>query len=834
MDKYTNKSIHLIGNAHLDPIWLWRWQEGCSEVMQTFRSALDRLNEYDDFVFTCSSASYYRWVEEIDPDMFNEIRTRVKQGRWVPVNGWWVQPDCNIPSGESFARQALYSQLYYHEKFGRICETGYNVDSFGHNWNLPQLLTKGGMRTYVMMRPDTSENPDMPQDLFWWDGPDGTRMLTYRIQRSYARTGTHAIDEEVKYLDGRADEKNHGMMLFYGVGNHGGGPTRGDIEHIISKMDGGFQQLKFSSPDDYFDEMCAARFDIPAWSEDLQHHASGCYSATSMVKQLNRKAENWLQAAEKWNTLAVKRDGLAAATEELAKAWKDVCFNQFHDILCGCSIMEAYEDVRDSMGHAMTIAARAENNALIKLAGKVDTWVDGVSDPVALVRHGRNHQDFPRPVIVFNPLSFPVNVPVRASQPSQRVTSHDGTEAAFQNVRSSRSNDTHLDTLFMAKVPAMGYATYWLEFREWDDFENEAVSDVKADGLTIENEHMRVVFDEQAGGIKSLIGKADGYDYAQGKILAVPTVIDDHKTDTWAHKIFKFHDIKGAMKLESIELIESGPARALVRTKHVFNESCLIQEFILASGQKTLRVKCKAIWQERFTLLKMPFALGGGDPVSTYEIPGAYIKRPCDGDEEPAQAWADLTVTAADGTRRGLSLLNDSKYSYDCPVTGDGETTLRITLLRNVIFADHYSFRPPANFNFTDEGLQRFEYGIRVHTGEAEDSGVMYDAAMFNGRPVALAEGYHKGSEPQSGSFLTVTKPNILVTAFKLCEDGSGDTIIRAYECEGKNTPRVGFVCNLIEAGFWADFGKHEVKTFRIDKDGFVKETDFLEGVVEE
>ena len=157
---------YMIGNAHLDPIWLWRWQEGCGEVLQTFRSALDRLNEYDDFVFTCSSAAYYKWVEDIDPDMFNEITARVKEGRWVPVNGWWVQPDCNMPSGESFARQALYSQLYYYEKFGRISHTGYNVDSFGHNANIPMVLRQGGMSAYVMMRPEPHEIPTCPARLY--------------------------------------------------------------------------------------------------------------------------------------------------------------------------------------------------------------------------------------------------------------------------------------------------------------------------------------------------------------------------------------------------------------------------------------------------------------------------------------------------------------------------------------------------------------------------------------------------------------------------------------------------------------------------------------------
>ncbi len=827
----SNK-IHLIGNAHLDPIWLWRWQEGCGEVLQTFRSALDRLNEYDDFVFTCSSASYYRWVEEIDPEMFKEIQNRVRQGRWVPVNGWWVQPDCNMPSGESFARQALYSQLYYLEKFGRICTTGYNVDSFGHNGNMPQLLIKGGMRTYVMTRPNTTENPDMPEDLFWWDGVDGSRVLTYRIPTGYGETGAEALDRILKNFSERADKNGHGMMLFYGVGNHGGGPTKGDIEHLRAVKAEGFYELDFSSPDEYFEAMCAARIDIPVWNGDMQHHASGCYSSISLVKQLNRKAENWLLAAERWNTIAAKTSGMPPATNELAEAWRSVCFNQFHDILCGCSIMEAYDDVRDSMGYAMTIASRAENNAMLKIARSIDTWIDGVSDPVSTVVRHQSGGKFPRPVVVFNPMSFEVNVPVRTYHPSVRVTDSEGNDVLFQNVRSSRSNDSHLDTVFMAKVPAVGYATFWLylmtnENRE--DFKNEPHTDVKADGLVIENKYLKVTFDGETGGIKSLVSKTDGFDYAGGKTLALPTVIDDSKADTWAHRIFTFHDIRGIMELESIELVESGPARAVVRTKHRFNESHLTQDFILGSKQKVLRVKCKAIWQENFSMLKMPFPLDGSDPISTYEIPASFIKRPCNGEEEPAQNWADLTVTASDGTRRGISVMSDSKYSYDCP-----GNELRITLLRNVIFADHFSHRPKADFNFTDEGLQRFEYGIAVHTGEAEASGITAEAALFNCRPVAVPESYHKGTEPQVKSFVTVTEPNVIVTAFKLCEDGSGDTVIRCCETDGKDTARVGIVCDIINAGFWADFGKNEIKTFRIDTEGYVRETDFLEGIYEE
>ena len=819
----AHSKIHLIGSAHLDPIWLWRWQEGCGEVLQTFRSALDRLNEYPDFVFTCSSAAYYKWVEEIAPDMFEEIVARVKEGRWVPVNGWWVQPDCNMPSGESFARQALYSQLYYYEKFGKICSTGYNVDSFGHNGNLPQLIFKGGMNAYVMMRPGEHEHPGIPWT-FLWKGIDGTKMPTFRIKESYTASGQRALDDRMAEAEQRIAEDGHGVMLFYGVGNHGGGPTRWDIEYMQQNLTReGYHRMKFDSPDGYFHSLCCEMPDLPIWEDDLQHHASGCYSATSLVKQLNRRAENALYAAEAFSTAAAKTAGMGDKSATFKEAWHEVNFNQFHDILCGCSIMEAYEDVRDAMGHALNLAAKTQNEALLRMARQVDTWVEGVSEPYAAVR---NHDcPFPRPVIVFNPLSFPVKAPVRSLNPSHTVKDEQGNDVPFQNVRSSRSNDSHLDTLFLADLPAYGYRTYWMELRDWEHPVQTAVTGVKAEGLSMENEHLSVTFDEKTGFITGLTDKAAGFDYASpDKPVAVPTVIKDDKTDTWAHNVFTFHDVMGTMALESIELVESGPARAVIRTKHTFGKSSLTQDFILGSEQKTLRVKCKALWQEQFTLLKMSFPVAGDNAVNYYEIPGGMIRRPCDGDEEPAGKFGAISFD--NGARRTLAVVNDSKYSYDCP-----GNDLRLTGIRNVIFADHYSHRPAANFNFCDEGLQRFEYGVYVADGEAGETDAAKEAIGFNVRPAVVSESFHKGTEPQCKSLMSVSADNVVMTACKFCEDGSGDTVLRFYETSGRET-RAHIVCDMLDAAFTADFGPFEVKTFRIDAEGRVTETNFLEGIV--
>lgn len=814
--------IHLIGNAHLDPVWLWTWQDGCAEVLQTFRSALDRLNEYDSLIFTCSSAKYYKWVEEQDSEMFEEIKQRVREGRWLIVGGWYVQSDCNIPSGESFARQALYSQLYYYEKFGIICRTGYNVDSFGHNANLPQLLRKSGMTSYVMMRPDKRENSDIPEDLFWWQGVDGSRVLTYRINNSYCPTGSRAITEAVEEYEKRREAKQHDFMLFYGVGNHGGGPTKADVD-CLSAMQAEKPYLSFSDPDTFFSQSLNSMLDLPVWADEMQHHASGCYSATSMIKQLNRRAERLLYSAEVFDTLAARLTGCEAKSERIKKAWADVSFNQFHDILCGCCISEAYTDARDSLGRAIQEASEVLNSALLKIGSRVDTWLDSVGEPCdTTVRHLSSHK-FPMPVLVYNPLSHEVVTEVRSYGASKKVTDYRGVEVLSQNVRSSRSNDSHADTVFQARVPAMGYSLYWMSGDADYSFEQ---ADYSKEPLCVENEYIRAAFDETSGGIIQLIAKQEGFDFAAKGALGIPTVYRDDKTDTWAHNVFVLGEEPLPMKLDSLELIEKGEVRSVVRAKYSFGESHLTQDFILAQGSKYLKVKCKAMWQEPFSILRLPFDIGGRQAVCTSSIPSAFIKRSCEGTEEVSGEWFDVT-TVFDNKKYGLSLITDSKHSYCCR-----DSLLALTALRNVIFADHYSARPKALFDFTDEGKQLFEYAVYPHCGDAESSDVARLSEEFNNRVIAVREGYHRGSLAQNFGFVDIDKDNLRLQAFKLCEDNSGDIVMRIAETKGQSFTRAKIMLDTIDAGFYSDFRPLEIKTFRINSEGFVSEVNFLENII--
>ena len=288
----------MIGNAHIDPVWFWRWQEGYHEVKATFRSALDRMNETPGFIFTCACADYYRWVEENEPALFEEIRRRVQEGRWVIAGGMWIQPDMNVPSGESIARHLMMSQRYFRERFGITVQTGYNVDTFGHNAMLPQLLRRAGISSYVWMRPQLHENSAVPQGSMLWESPDGSQVAAHRIAFEYTRA--HDLPGKLQKTFELSDQLSQPMMCFYGVGNHGGGPTIENLAQIEAYKASGERgdEVDYGSPDAFFAMLRAEGHPLPVWNQELQHHASGCYSTHSTSKKKMREAENALLRME--------------------------------------------------------------------------------------------------------------------------------------------------------------------------------------------------------------------------------------------------------------------------------------------------------------------------------------------------------------------------------------------------------------------------------------------------------------------------------------------------------------------------------------------------------
>jgi alpha-mannosidase len=803
-----DKTLHMIGNAHIDPVWLWRWQEGFHEVLASFRSALDRLREYEDFLFVSSSAVFYQWVEQNDPAMFEEIKARVAEGRWEIVGGWWLQPDCNIPSGESFVRHALYGQHYFKEKFGVTATVGYNVDSFGHHGMMPQLLKKSGLDSYVFMRPGPHEK-GLPGRLFWWESDDGSRILTFRIPFEYCTWGKD-LEQHVRRCAGELREPVNELMCFYGVGNHGGGPTKENIESIERlNREPTLPKLVFSTPEKYFATVKAKDWSLPVVHDDLQHHASGCYAAHSGVKQWNRKAEQVLVCAEKWSALAATLVQQPYPSD-LGHAWKGVLFNQFHDILAGTSLERTYDDARDLYGEAMAIAARALNHATQALAWRIDIPEEaGVT-----------------PIVVFNPHAWPVKAQVEVEMrhiPDGMVLLDDTNESVpFQTLQSQATAQGRQSLAFRADLPGLGYRTYRLAPGKTVA---TSASTIKANELVLENDLLRLEFDPETGGILSLHDKE--YDLEVFAGLAAKAVVLEDKSDTWSHNVFSFDKVLGTFNAKQFKVVEQGPVKTVLRVFSEYGRSSLVQDFTLYPDSRQIDVKATLNWQEQHKVLKLRFPVNVHFMRTTFEIPYGHIERFANGEEEPGQTWVDVSGTARDtGGLYGFSLLNDSKYSFDVRVRDIG-----MTVVRSPIYAHHDPMVPEADghYSYIDQGLQTFRYSLLPHSGGWVEAETVKRAAELNQEPIALISTFHKGPLPQSASHVQVDSSSVLASVLKQAEEGNA-LILRLYETS-KNSARAKITLPFLKRSFEAAFAPCEIKTFRIPLDGIlpVSEVNLLE-----
>ncbi len=809
-----SRTLHMIGNAHLDVVWLWQWQEGLHEVKATFRAVLDLMEESDDFLFTASSAAMYEWVERNDPRMFAEIERRVAEGRWELVGGWWLQPDCNIPGGESYVRQGLYGQRYFKEKFGVTATVGYNVDSFGHHAMLPQILRKSGLTSYVFMRPQPHEQR-LPGRLFWWESDDGSRVLACRIPYEYCTWGRE-LDTHVRKCASELRAPFDELLCFYGVGNHGGGPTRENLVSIRAlAADPALPALLFSTPGRFFARVRDQDLPIPVVHDEFQHHASGCYAAHSGVKRWNRRAEHALITAEKLSTLAARLVGQPYPTD-LERAWKNVLFNQFHDIIAGTSIEPAYEDARDLYGEALAIASRALNDATQAIS-----WRIGIERDEARI-----------PIVVFNPHVWPAAVPVELEfgrLPLDPVLVDDeGTAVPLQRVRSLATvSGGRNRILFVAHLPALGYRVYRIDAPPPAGSTTQITSatpavstagpaaahDEEAD-YVLENDQLLVEIDPATGCIARLHDKRLSFDVLRGQ-GARPVVIDD-PSDTWGHNVASFDKVDGMFSVQSVRRIEHGPVRSVIRVESVYGASSLTQDIALYREFDRVDVRVTVDWREQFKLLKLRFPLNLSHAmVATYEIPYGHIERPTNGEEEPGQGWVDLTgVARGVGALYGVSILNDGKYSFD--VRGD---TLGLTVLRSPIYAHHvpYAPRQDERYAFIDQGLQSFAYSLLPHAGTWRGAETARRAAELNAPPVAITETCHQGPLPACCSAIHVDKRNVVVSVVKRAED-NGDTIVRCHETDGAATAAT------IRFPAWdraieARFAPCEIKTFRLPTD---------------
>ena len=798
--------FHMIGHGHIDPVWLWPWTEGISVVHSTFRSALDRMNETPDFIFTTSSAQFFQWVAENDPAMLAEIRKRVKEGRWNIVGGWWVEPDMNIPSGEAMARQGLYGQLTFQRLLGRRATVATNPDSFGHTGTLPQIIKLQGMNNYIFMRPGPREKT-IPADLFWWEGPDGTRVLTYRIPISY-NAGGSIKSRILSILKQENDQPVKDFMAYYGVGDHGGGATKETISSIEElKSEKGAPAVFFSTTDNYFEEIRKDKnLKLPVVTEDLQHHAVGCYTADSEIKKGNRNSEAALVAAEKIAAIGSSAWGANYPKKELTTAWERVLFLQFHDSMAGTSLFEHSQDAREGYGFALDTAHQTTYMSVQKLE-----WQIATEDPRSQY------------MVVFNPHAWEVRSNLQydfdwRNVANSSVEDEQNRPLLHQWTGGSSEAGSRRKLVVNTVIPPFGYRQ--IRIRNGNPLQPDVAA--KAEGNTLENEFLKVSISYD--GTIGIFDKENGKEVFTDGTKGCNAIVINDPSDTWSHDIKTFSDEIGAFRNASVKILENGPLRASIRVITTYGASILTIDWILTSGSRSLEANVTLDWHEHLKMLKFSFPVDVESPAATYETSYGHIERATNGDEDPGQRWIDLSGNSK-GKTYGLTVLNDAKYGYNVP-----GSDIRISIARSAVYAHHNPkvLDMSADHYWQDQGIQTFRMMLVPHADTWKNNNIPRIAEEFMTPPIPIYQGIHGGSMPKSGSFLAIDAPGVVVSAVKMAENGD-NIIIRCVETLGSQTTAT-LDLRFIKAKWTGNFRPSEIKTLSVNRNsGKITEVNILE-----
>ena len=799
-------TFHLTGNSHIDAAWLWPWTETVDVVKRTFGTALQLMYEYPGYTYTQSAAAYNEWLADKYPDMNAQIARRIKEGRWEIVGGMWVEPDLNMPDGESLVRQLLVGKRWYKQTYGVDVRIGWNPDSFGYTWQLPQIYKKSGIDYFVTQKMAWSDTNQLPFKFFWWQSPDGSKVLTY-FPHDYANDNLNPVRLARDFTI--AEKQATGLpsiMDLYGIGDHGGGPTRAILDegfhweqpgHVTPRIEFGTAQTYFTAlekqiaPDSpVWDYQSIAKgytpppavpgmVNIPTWKSELyfEYHR-GVMTTQANHKKNMREAEERMLDAEKFSSIAWLY-GAKYPTAELTEDWKKVLFNQFHDTAAGSGIGQIYKDAQKDYDVVRWSTNEIDAGALAMVAERVDTSGLGI------------------PILIYNPLGWErsgeVTVDVQFRTGGKKeiflVDPSNGNRTRYP-VRSSLNLETgvaHL-TFYVSSVPPLGYKEFYVVTGVLSKAMGELSKATSTSGtesekvLELKNEFVEIVVDKTDGCITSLNNKKSKAE------MIVPGVcgnqlqffIDTPKNyDAWNVDPGTYDIPPSLIKnADSVELVGKDTADQAIRITSHWQNSKFVQTISLVGDQ--IDIDNEIDWHESHVLLKAAFPLAASGPFATYEIPYGTIDRPTTRNnswekaqfEVEAMRWADLSGPGPDGKVHGLSVLNQTKYGYDA--VGN---TLRLTLLRSPKWPD-----PDA-----DMGHHHFHYALYPHTGTWKDALTGRHGYEYNYPLTAVVTTAHPGTLPASHSFASVAPENVVLTAVKKAEDANG-LIFRVYEWAGKET----------------------------------------------
>jgi len=783
-------TVYMVAHAHIDMNWLWEWPETISIFKHDFATMTNFMEQYPGFIFSQSQAQAYLSTQENAPETFAKMKEMAKRGQWDPSTATcWVEGDLNMPSGEAIARSILYAKRYIMSEFGIEPTVCWEPDTFGHAWTIPQILVKSGVKYYYFMR----QGPGQP--LFWWQAPDGSKVLAYNFYEYWGRVSENQTAERA--LEFASKTGVPAYMHIYGVGDHGGGPSKQMIDTIIDlEHKDNYANVKFSKASDYFESALKLKQDYPVVNAELNPIFQGCYTSHADVKRWNRECENILAPAETFAAIATNCK-FAYPTRDFVNSWRKTCFNQFHDLMDGTAIHSSYVYSGKLHDEVMAQAKQTIDASLSALDKQIKTIGKGV------------------PVVVFNRLSWPRTDTVSVASPFSG-----GSEYAKVVDDAGKSYPAQIingKLYFTARnVPATGYRVFWVS-----QVNAPVTAAIRADGTMLENQFFRIQINPTSGAISSIYDKLNQREVlAPGGSASLLQILTEGPEGGNAWNFTQIQKTEDINKAAGVTLLDKGPARASITAEYTYDKSKFQQEITLWDGVPRIDIHLKADWQEQWDhnptpILKVAFQTAVKNGRAFFEIPFGSIERPANGAEVVAQKWIDLS-----GSNYGVSLLNDCKYGFDI-----NNNVMRATLLR-------CSNRPD---RILDKGMNEMTYSIYPHKGDWKSAGTVRKGYELNEPLIARVETPHTGSLSSSRSYISISQPNLVVTAFKQAEDDNS-LILRFYETEGKacnatvtvNMPAkavvetdmlerpIGKPLQLRNKTFNTAVGKYEIKTYKL------------------
>jgi alpha-mannosidase len=737
--------VWLTGHAHIDLAWLWPLEETRRKAQRTFQNVVSLMERYPELRFNQSSAQLYAWIEQTDSQLFDKIRARVREGSWEIVGGMWVEPDGNLPAGESWVRQLLLGQRYFESRFGRGAKVAWLPDSFGFSGNLPQLLVSAGIRYFFTHKLTWNEQNSFPYDLYWWEGIDGSRVLSHSFNNPESGYNSRLTANEVAetWRNFGAKRRHEFTLLAFGYGDGGGGPSSDMLERFSRlKEFPGLPHLRMGGVAEFYERISTESLPVWAGEQYLEYHRA-TYTTQGRIKSLHRQLEHALVESEAAATLASVRRDCPYPKEELGRLWQTLLLNQFHDILPGSGIHSVYQTAHVELATALKESAELRTAALADAnpskASRETESLEGLIWNLGI---------YDRPLVA-----------ELAARTGSGILTRNGRKALAQRLDENRILVVADDII----VPALGA----VPINIIEDANSAVSSTVRATSGEIENEHLRIQLRED-GTLASIYDKECGREVLAGRGNQLWLFTDiPRQFDAWDIDASYSEEGMELLAANAPELVENGPLRAAFRLTRRHDGIEIIQTYCLRRLSRILEIHNTVHWCGRRRLLRALFPLEIQTHEMWAETAFGAVARPNNRNtpwdlakfEVPAHRWVDLSEPSY-----GVSLLNNGKYGHSAD-----RNVLGISLLRSPIYPDPYA----------DEGDHEFIYAIYPHRGNWRNGTVR--AAKDLHSPLR----YSRGRATALHSSLLRLYGNPLELACLKRSEDSNDVIVRLYETNG-------------------------------------------------